>query len=373
MTSSKGTINANGPWGTRPSGNDPGRKPQPANGGGQPPDLDSIIRDAQDKFKNSFRGGPQGARNAGEGIGLLLGVALVVWLATGFYRVLPSENVVLLTFGQWTDTKRDPGLGWRIPWPVQDVIKVDVALDRRLAIGFHDSLPAPRSVENNAVGDVPAESLMLTGDENIINIDFVVLWRVNDAGKYLFSIRDPDTTIKKVAESAMRETVGRSLIQKALTEGRGDIEARTKELMQKILDDYASGIIVNSVQLQKVDPPAPVVDAFDDVQRSRADKERLKNEADAYANDIVPRARGDAQKILQDAEAYKQAVTAKAQGDSKRFLSVYDAYKESKDVTQKRMYLETMEDILQNSKKVIIGESGAGVTPYLPLDQAGKK
>lgn len=374
MNAEKGTILHNGPWGGRPSGGpDGGRRPQPpGNGNGPPSDLDAIIREAQERFRTSFGGRPAGSAG---GAGFIILALLAFWLGSGFYRVQPSEHAVVLTFGRWTDTKTDPGLSWHVPWPIQEARKVDIALDRRLTVGFHGDTPAPRSVMNNALGDLPFESLMLTGDENIINIDFVVLWRVSDAGKYLFSIRDPDTTIKKVAESAMREIIGRTQIQKALTEGRSDIEVRTRELMQKILDDYQAGVIVNSVQLQKVDPPAPVVDAFDDVQRSRADKERLKNEAETYANDIVPRARGDAQKLIQDAEAYKQAVISRAQGDAQRFLSVYDAYKDSKDVTEKRMYLETMQGILQNSKRVIIGDGNAPVTPYLPLDQLkeGKK
>jgi membrane protease subunit HflK len=362
-----GMVLANGPWGSRPSGNDEGdRTVRPRGSKNDTPDLDNILRNAQDKFRHSLGGGSPGTDKPEISVGFLIAALAAIWLGTGLYRVQTSENAVLMTFGKWTDTRKEAGLGWHIPWPIQDVQKVNVGLERRIVIGGQDGVPAARSTDAN--GEVQQGRLMLTGDENIINIDFIVTWRVNDAGKYLFSIRDPDTTIRKVAESAMREIIGRTSIQKALTEGRGDIEARTKELMQKILDDYQTGVVVNSMQLQRVDPPTPVVDAFDDVQRSRADKERMKNEAEAYANDIVPKARGDAQKILQDAEAYKQAVISKAEGDAQRFLSVYDAYKESKDVTEKRMYLETMQEILRNSKKVIIGESGAGVVPYLPLD-----
>jgi membrane protease subunit HflK len=377
MASKNGAILHNsGPWGGRPQGNNDG-KPGDNNHGawrpkGNDPDLDSMMRDAQDKVRRMFGNrGPSGAPKGG--VGLLVLALLAIWLATGFYRVQPSEHAVILTFGKWTDTRTEPGLGWRAPWPMQDVEKVDIALDRRISIGYRADAPA-RSGQD--MTEPSSESLMLTGDENIISINFVVLWRVNDAGKYLFRIRDPETTVKKVAESAMREIIGRTQIQKALTEGRGDIEARTRELMQKMLDDYHSGIGVNGVQMQRVDPPAPVVDAFDDVQRARADRERLRNEAQTYANDIVPRARGDVQKKLQDAEGYKQAVISKAEGDAKRFLSVYAAYKESKDVTEKRIYIETMQEILQNSKKVIVGNgSGPGVVPYLPLDQlkGGKK
>jgi modulator of FtsH protease HflK len=346
----------NGPWGNRPKG--PSSVPPP------PPDMDRVIRGAQDRFKNSFGKGGGGMPSAG-GIGAGLLALVLLWLGSGFYRVQPSEHAVVLTFGKWTDTKVMPGLSWHIPAPVQDVIKVDVALDRRITVGFVGTAPGSRG--SGSTGDVPMESLMLTGDENIIDIDFVVLWRVADAGKFLFNIRDPEMTLKRVAESAMREIVGRTEIQKALTEGRGEVEIKTKELMQKILDEYQSGVIVNGVQLQKVDPPEQVVDAFDDVQRSRADRERLKNEAESYANDVVPRARGEAQKALQQAEGYKQSVISRAEGDAQRFLSVYDAYKESKGVTEKRMYLETLQDLLKNSGRVIVGDSNAPVMPYLPL------
>jgi membrane protease subunit HflK len=351
-----------GPWGGRPQGVPPPKKDGP-------PDLDALLRDAQQRFKNPFGGGP--STSLRETLGIALFALLALWLATGFYRVQPSENAVVLTFGRWTETKTEPGLNYHLPWPVQDAQKVDVALDRRIIVGYRDdssrSAQAPKD-------DIPFESLMLTGDENIIRIDFVVLWRVNDAAKFLFKIRDPETTIKKVAESAMRETIGRTQIQKALTEGRSDVEARTKELMQKVLDEYQAGVIVNSVQLQRVEPPGPVVDAFDDVQRARSDRERLKNEAETYTNDIVPRARGEAQKKIQDAEAYKLAVTSKAEGDAQRFLSVYAAYKESKDVTEKRLYLETMQQVLQNSKRIIVGDDAkAPVVPYLPLEEAAGK
>ena len=210
---------------------------------------------------------------------------------------------------------------------------------------------------------------MLTGDENIIDIDFVVLWRVNDAGKFLFAIRDPENTIKKVAESAMREIIGRTKIQQALTEGRAQIEQDTKALMQQMLDDYQSGIAINDVQLQQVDPPSPVVDAFDDVQRARADKERLRNEAEAYRNDILPRARGESEQIIQQAEAYREEVINRATGDADRFSAVYKAYVVDKDVTAERLYIETLEDILQNTHKIVIDGEQGNVLPYLPLNE----
>ncbi len=371
-----------GPWGQGPSGDGP-QKPwgnngprRPNNGPGIPdPDLEAVMRQAQDKFRNIFGGGDGGSSggapkggsdfNEGKGIGLLLALLAVFWLATGLYRVEPQENAVILTFGKWTSTRTEPGLGYALPWPVQEVTKVDVAFDRRVEIGFRDQ-PGSRAAGN----DVADESLMVTGDENIIDIDFVVLWRVGDAGKFLFQIRDPETTVKKAAESAVREVVGRTPIQKALTEARAQIEADTKTLMQKMLDDYHSGVVINSVQLLKVDPPTEVVDAFNDVQRARADRERMKNEAETYRNDILPRARGEAQKLIQDAEAYKLAVLSKAQGEADRFTSVLAAYQQARDVTQKRMYIETMQEIMSTSRKMVVSDGrGQSVLPYLPLDQ----
>lgn len=373
MTTDKDGNGGKGPWGQRPGGNPWGGRPPGGSGGGSPPpDIDELLRQAQARFGSLFGGRSGGGHGDGNalGFGFIIVVFLAIWLATGFYRVLPEENGVILTFGKWTQTRTEPGLGYRLPWPVQEVQKVNVTFVRRIEVGYRDAA-ASRGTGGN---DVPEESLMLTGDENIIDIDFVVLWRIADARKFLFEIRDPETTVKKVAESAMREVIGRTKIQLALTEGRAQIEAQTRELMQRMLDEYKSGIRVDEVQLQKVDPPSQVVDAFDDVQRARADLERLRNEADAYANDILPRARGEAQKLLQDSEAYKDATVSRAKGDADRFLSVYKAYAESKDVTARRMYLETIQDVLSRSNKIVLGGEGAkGVVPYLPLNELNKK
>lgn len=364
-----GTIlTNNGPWGSGGGGNPWGQRPGGSgggnNGGGRGPDIDDMLRQAQERFRGG--GGRGGRGGAGPGaiepqkaLVLALVVLSLFWLASGFYRVNPGENAVLLTFGKWTSTRGEPGLGYHLPWPIQHAVKLDVAFDRRVEVGF-------RGDSRSAVAQ---ESLMLTGDENIIDIKFVVLWRVSDAGNYLFKIVDPEATLKKVAESAMREIVGRTQIQRALTEARGEIEIQTKELMQRILDEYEAGIIINNVQLLQVDPPQQVVDAFNDVQRARADRERLRNEAETYRNDIVPRARGEAQKLLQDGEAYKESVTSRATGDAERFLSIYKAYAQSKDVTQKRIYIETMQEILSKSRKIIVGDDkGVPVLPYMQLE-----
>lgn len=371
-----GTIlNNNGPWGSGGGGNPWGQRPGGNNGGGGNrgggnggggnnggPDIENMLRQAQERFRGGGkRGGGGGASGMPPHRAVMMGliVLMLFWLSSGFYRVNPGENAVLLTFGKWTSTRGEPGLGYRLPWPIQNAVKLDVAFDRRIEVGF-------RGDNRSAVAQ---ESLMLTGDENIIDIKFVVLWRVSDAGNYLFKLVAPEATLKKVAESSMREVVGRTQIQRALTEARGEIEVQTKELMQRILDEYEAGIVINNVQLLQVDPPQQVVDAFNDVQRARADRERLRNEAETYRNDIVPRARGEAQKLLQDGEAYKESVTSRATGDAERFLSIYKAYAQAKDVTQKRLYIETMQDILSKSRKIIVGDDkGIPVLPYMQLD-----
>jgi len=379
--------NKGGPWGSRNSNNNnKGNSGSDNSSGNRPPsgddvpDIDELLRQAQETFGNFFGGGNNkssgGSKSGGKfGFGLIFIIVIALWFGTGFYRVSPEENAVILTFGKWTTTVGDPGLGYHLPWPIQDAVKVNVAFERRVEIGFREKTSQRRSSRNpEDIIKVESESQMLTGDENIVDIHFVVMWKISNAKEYLFEIRNPEGTIKKVAESAMREIIGQNKIQSALTEGRADIEAKTKILMQQMLDDYKSGVAVNNVQLLRVDPPAPVVDAFDDVQRARADKERTKNESQTYSNDIIPKARGAAQKLLQDAEAYKEAVISKAKGEAGRFLSVYNAYKVSKNVTKKRLYIETMEAVMKNSKKVIVGKGGSGsILPYLSLDQLKSK
>lgn len=335
------------PWGggpKRPSGGGGGNRP--------PPDIEDMLKRAQDNFNRIFPGDVGLARAAI----LAVVAALTLWLISGFYFVQPNENGVVLTFGRYTKTEEQSGLKYALPWPIQQVIKVDVTTERRVEIGFSGTQDAER------------ESLMLTGDENIIDIDFVVTWRVGKAQDFLFEIRNPEDTIKLVAESSMREIIGRTKITAALTEARSQIQADTKSLIQRILDEYKSGVVVNTVQLLKVDPPSEVIDAFNDVQRARAEAERAQNEATAYRNDIIPRARGQAEKTLAEADAYRQEIIARAKGDADRFNAVFDAYRMSKTVTAERMYLETVEAILQNAKTVVLdGQSSQGALPYLPI------
>jgi modulator of FtsH protease HflK len=348
----------NSPWG---QGNGPRRGGNGGNGsGGMPPDFDDLFKRAQANFRNVMPG------NIGMGRATLLAVmvGILLWLSSGFYFIAPNENGVVLTFGKYSRTELQPGLKYALPWPVQQVFKVDVTNERRIEIGFNSG-----GITRGTMGtDTTNESLMLTGDENIIDIDFVVMWRIADAKQFLFEIRNPEDTIKMVAESAMREIIGHTKITSALTDERGQIQIDTKTLMQKVLDEYRSGVTINNIQLLKVDPPDQVIDAFNDVQRARAEAERMENEAQAYRNDILPRARGEAQKTLEDSMAYKQETIARASGDADRFNSVYEAYSKSKDVTTQRMYIETVEAILQNAKTFVFdGKSGQSVLPYMPI------
>ncbi len=349
------------PWGTPPGGGGSG------NGGFRkgptPPNIDEVISKLQAIINRFLGGGKGGAKPII--IGLI--ILLIVWTLSGLYRVLPDEQGVVLRFGKFVKTTQ-PGLNYHLPFPIENVLTPKVTKVNRMDIGFRSERDSGFS--SGGVADVPEESLMLTGDENIVNIDFSVFWVIKDAGNFLFKIQDPEGTVKAAAETAMREVIARSDIQPILTEGRSLIEADTQEIIQEILDEYTSGIQITQVQTQKADPPDQVIDAFRDVQAARADMERSKNEAEAYANDVIPRARGEAAKILQAAEAYKKEVVAKAEGEASRFLSIYNEYAKAKKVTQERMYLETMEEVLADINKIIIDKnSGEGVVPYLPLQE----
>ena len=354
-----------GPWGS--GGNSGGPKSPWGRGpGGMQPDLEDILRKGQDRMRRIFPGGVGGAR----GVGFAVLIGLLLWFASGFYRVAPDEQGVVLRFGQWVRTA-SPGLNYHLPRPIESVLTPNVTRENRIEIGFRSA----DGTRGGAKRDVLDESLMLTGDENIVDIDFVVFWRVKDAGQFLFNNRQPEATVKAAAEAALREAVGQKPIQTVLTEGRAQIETQTVELLQRLLDEYKAGIEIRQVQMLEVDPPSQVVDAFNEVQRARADKERLRNEADAYRNDVVPRARGEAEKLIQEARAYREEVVARATGDANRFMAIYEAYKVNKDVTTQRIYLETLEEILKGAQKVVIDKSstGSGVLPYLPLPELKKK
>jgi len=347
------------PWGSPPGGGNGGFRKGPT-----PPDIDEIVKKIQN-FINKFTGGGKGGTRP-----IIFGliILIVVWALSGLYRVLPDEQGVVLRFGKFVNTTQ-PGLNYHFPYPIESVLTPKVTKVNRMDIGFRSARDTGFT-QGGGVADVPEESLMLTGDENIVNIDFSVFWVIKDAGNFLFKIQDPEGTVKAAAETAMREVIARSNIQPILTEGRSKIEIDTQEIIQNILDEYNSGIQITQVQTQKADPPDQVIDAFRDVQAARADMERSKNEAEAYANDVIPRARGEAAKILQAAEAYKKEVVAKAEGEASRFLSIYSEYAKAKQVTQERMFLETMEKVLADINKIIIDKnSGSGVVPYLPLQE----
>ncbi|MBO6493733.1 MAG: FtsH protease activity modulator HflK [Pelagibacteraceae bacterium] len=348
------------PWGSPGGGgNGSGRK------GPTPPNIDEIINKIQDLVKKFIPGNGSGKKP------IILGLVIVIaiWAFSGLYRVLPDEQGVVLRFGKFVSTTQ-PGLNYHIPYPVETVLTPKVTKVNRIDVGFRSASDTGRT---SGIADVSEESLMLTGDENIVNIDFSVFWVIKDAGKFLFKIQSPVVTVKAAAETAMREVIARSRIQPILTEGRSKIEIETQDIIQSLLDEYESGIQITQVQTQKADPPDEVIDAFRDVQAARADMERSKNEAEAYQNDVIPRARGDAAKILQEAEAYKKQVVALAEGEASRFLAIYNEYKLAKKVTQERMYLETMEKVLADIDKVIIDKKAGGVVPYLPLPELTKK
>ena len=352
-----------GPWGSRgPSGNGP-------QGGPQQPNIDDLIRSIRKWLAGLTGGGKPGG--GGDGLPLVVtiavGIALVLWLSTGIYWVLPDEQGVVMRFGAYTETT-GPGLHYHLPVPIESVLLPKVTRVNRTDVGMAVDPDTGDYVE------VPDESLMLTGDENIVDINLSVFWVVRDAKSYLFNIRDPDASVKSATESAVREIVGRTPIAAVLAEGRAKIESDTLTLLQKILDSYGAGVQVTEVQLQKADPPQPVIDAFRDVQRARTDGERMRNDAQAYANDVVPRARGDAQILVQQAQASRQQAVAQADGDSQRFLQVYNAWKQAKDVTSERLYLETMEQVLKGANTIVLdrGASSSGLLPYLPLGAVSK-
>ena len=345
-----------GPWGGRggqgPGGGGFGR------GGGQP-DLEDMIRRSQEKLKQSLPGGV-----GGKGFLIVIAILLVLWMLSGFYRVNPGEQGVVLRFGEWHNRENlaQPGLHWHLPWPIETAVTPQVDEVRSIAVGF-------RAGQR----DIEEESLMLTRDQNIIDVDFSVQWRISNAGEFLFNIREPEDTIKLAAESAMREVIGQTDIQPALTDAKEEVALRVRETLQRTLDEYQAGVLITAVNMQDVQPPSEVADAFEDVQRARQDLDRLRNQAEAYRNRIIPEARGEAQRIIQEAEAYRERVINEAQGEAQRFIQVYEAYSLSPDVTRQRLYLETVQKVLQETGKIIVEEgnpviiNSGGATGIVPL------
>lgn len=330
----------------------------------QPPDVEEALRRVQEKFKSFI----PGSGGSGKGIALVVIAVVAIWFGSGFYRVQPDEQGVQLLFGKFV-SETSPGLNYWFPSPIGTVYTPNVTRVNTTQIGYRGGEGA------STKRDVPTESLMLTGDQNVVDIDFDIQWQIKGAANFLFNIRDPEGTIKIAAESALREIVGQSDLEAALVSGRQRIEADTQNLLQSILDSYGAGILITQTKLLESDPPQEVIDAFNDVQRAKQDQERAVNEANAYKNDIVPRAKGEAEKRIAAAKAYKEQVIKEAEGEAARFISVYDTYKVAKDVTTQRLFLERMQDVLSRSNKIIIDKDaggGSGVVPYLPLNELRK-
>jgi membrane protease subunit HflK len=358
-----------GPWGSGGGGSKGPWGSGPQSSGPTPPDLEELLRRGQDKLKTVLPG-----NLGGRGILLIVLAAVVVWGFSGFFKVEPDELGVVLRFGKYT-RDANPGLNYHLPYPVETVLTPKVTTVQPIHIGMR-LLEDPRR-GSPQMRDVPEESLMLTGDENIVDVDFTVFWQVKigGAGDFLFNIQNPQGTVKAVAESAMREAVGRSEIQPILTSAKQTIETSVTELMQKTLDNYQSGIQITQVQMQKVDPPSQVIDAFREVQAARIGAESAQNEAQAYANRVLPDARGRSEQIKQAAEAYREQTVAEAKGQASRFSQVLEQYKNAPDITRQRIYLETMESVFGGTDKIILdsapsgGGTGGSVVPILPLNE----
>lgn len=362
------------PW-NQNQDNNPWGKPNGSSGGGgnnqTPPDLDEMMKRLSERF-GGFFGGGNGNNNGGGEVSkgmimTLIGLAFAAWLASGLYVVAADEEAVVLRFGEYTDT-RGPGLNWHYPYPIDTVEKIAILAVERLTIGLN-------SAANSRNRSMNKDSLMLTKDENIVDITFVVLYRINDIKSYLFEIDATQaiTTIHDAAESSIRKVIGSTLIDDVMTDKKAEVELETKNGIQAILDSYHAGILITSVNLQDVQPPEQVSKEFKDVASAREDKERAKNEAEAYANSVIPNARGEAKKMILEAEAYAKEVEDRAIGEADRFNSLYQAYRVAPEVTRKRLYLETMEEVLAGADKVIVGGDVAKqVMPYLPLNRTTK-
>ena len=354
-------------WGNR--GNDDGGGKRPNQG---PPDLEQLWRDLNRRLSGIFdrqrgSGGDRGGdrppvqfnpKFLGGGIGLLLALVVVVWLASGFYIVDASQVGLVLQFGRYKEST-DSGLRWRLPYPIQSHELVNVSGVRTLEIGYRGS-------EKNKV---LKEALMLTDDENIINIQFAVQYILKDPVDYVFTNRNADDAVMQVAETAIREVVGKNKMDFVLYEGRDTVAANASKLMQEILDRYKTGILISKVTMQNAQPPEQVQAAFDDAVKASQDRERQKNEGQAYANDVIPKARGTAARLTEEAEGYKKRVIATAEGDASRFRQINTEYAKAPDVTRSRMYIETMQQVYSNTSKVMVDAKGQGNLLYLPLDK----
>lgn len=369
-----------GPWGNRGGGGGGGNGGGPWGGGGGgpsgpggvPPDLEAILRRGQDRLKNIMPGGAGGGMS-GKGLVLIGLLAVFGWLATGFFTVRPDEIGIKTVFGRYT-TKTGPGLDWNWPGPIGSVIKPRVTQINRMEIGSA-LVTNQRGQQVQRLGN--EDSLMLTGDGNIVDVAFQVQWQIDPARpeNFVFNIQNPESNIRAVAESSMRESIGRRSIQPILTTDRVPIETEVRNLVQDTLNSYNAGVLITGLQMLKADPPAQVIEAFRDVQAAQQDQSRLRNEAETYASRVVPEARGQAARLVQEAEAYRERSVAEATGQASRFSQIYEQYRLAPDVTRERLFLETMERVFGGMDKVIIDQntSGNGVVPFLPLDQLQRR
>lgn len=333
-----------------------------------PPDLDELVRKMQDRFGGLFGGRKKGGAGRPDGggrlgLGLIILIAAIVWLLSGIYIIDEGKRGVVLRFGKFTEITT-PGPHWHIPYPVEEVEVVDVGQRRFVEIGYRST-----GGRGNTPVTVPKEALMLTQDENIVNIQLAVQYQVKDPRAYLFNVRDPDLTLKQASESAIREVVGKSKMDFVLKEGRGEIAQQTKDLLQQIMDQYKTGLLVTTVNLQDAQPPEEVQGAFADAIKAREDEARQKNEAEAYANDILPKARGAAARQLEEATAYRESIIAKAEGEASRFRQLLQEYHKAPEVTRERLYIDAMEKVLSATSKVTLDVSQGNSLLYLPLDK----
>ncbi len=357
------------PWGS-PNGN--GNR-----GGGRgddPQDIDEMIKNAQEGLKDILPNN----MNSGIAVFLLIIAVTLLWLASGFHIVNPGEHGVIQRFGAWDRTQAEEGLGYHFPAPIEQITKVNVSRQNSMSIGYSESAPQYRGSSTNSLTrktEVPGESLMLTADRNIVDLHMTIQWDIKSAEDFLFKIKGQENTIKKVAESAIREVVGQTEMFTIITTGRAKISSKVQDIIQTNLDEYNSGVNIKQVLIQKAEVHPDVQRAFQDVQSAKQDADNTENIARAYREEILPVARGQATKLRQEAEAYKQSQIAKANGDAKRFKAIHTAYLQGKEVTKERLYIETMENVLSNAEKIIIDskDGGQGVVPYLPLNELGAK
>ena len=356
-----------------PGGSKDDKDPWGSRGGDQgPPDLDEVVRKLQEKFNGLFGGGKSGGDSKRSGssggpgaksFSTLVIIALLLWGLSGLYIVDEGNRGVVLRFGEYTTTAMS-GLHWHIPYPVEQVQVVNVQEIRNAEVGYRSSLGG-----QGGGSSVSRESLMLTQDENIIDIKFAIQYRIKDARDYLFNVSNPDVTLHQATESAVREIIGKSTMDFVLTEGRTDIVVRAKELIQEIVDRYESGLQLTSVNMQDAQPPEQVQAAFSDAVKAREDEVRLKNEAEAYSNDVLPKARGNAARMMEEANAYKDQVIAQAEGDASRFKQVLAEYKKAPQVTRQRLYLDAIEGVMSKTTKVMVDVDGGNNMLYIPLDR----